>query len=235
MIPVLDPSALAFPPVASALAEPNGLLAVGGDLSPARLLRAYELGIFPWFSEGDPILWWSPDPRAVIFVKRLHIARSLKKIARRGLYTYSINRAFAQVVRGCVEQRAHKEGTWITPEIFAAYSQLHACGAAHSIEVWHEQTLVGGLYGILQGQVFCGESMFHRADNASKLALLALVRHFEGADLELIDCQVPNPHLSRLGAETIPRTQFIDFLNCYKRTKISQTYLIPQSISGICD
>lgn len=235
MIPILDPVALAFPPVASALSEPNGLLAVGGDLSSDRLIHAYEHGIFPWFSDGDPILWWSPDPRAVIFVPRLHISRSLRKFAKRGLYTYSINRAFGQVVRGCIEQRTHSEGTWITNEIFEAYCQLHKRGAAHSIEVWQQETLVGGLYGILQGHVFCGESMFHRADNASKLALLALVRHFEDAGLELIDCQVPNPHLTRLGAETIPRTQFIDFLNRAKRTKISQTYLVPQSISGIYD
>lgn len=235
MIPILDPVALAFPPVASALREPNGLLAVGGDLSPQRLAHAYAQGIFPWFSDGDPILWWSPDPRAVIFVDRLHISRSLRKFAKRGLYTYSINRTFSQVVRGCIEQRADTEGTWITDDMYHAYCQLHEQGLAHSVEVWQHDTLVGGLYGILQGQIFCGESMFHRADNASKLALLALVRHFEGAGLELIDCQVPNPHLSRLGAETIPRTQFLDYLNRFKRTKISQTYLIPQSISGNYD
>ena len=235
MIPVLAPEVLDFPAVSSALAEPNGLLAIGGDLSPARLAAAYAQGIFPWFSDGDPILWWSPDPRAVIFVDRLHISRSLRKFARQRPYTYSINKSFAQVMRGCIEQRQHTDGTWITEEMFAAYCQLHQQGIAHSIEVWQGDTLVGGLYGILQGHMFCGESMFHRADNASKLALLALVRHLEVAGLRLIDCQIPNPHLSSLGAETIPRARFIDYLNDAKQAKISQHLLIPQSISGICD
>lgn len=235
MIPVLAPDALDFPSVSSALSEPNGLLAIGGDLSPERLTAAYANGIFPWFSEGDPILWWSPDPRAVIFIERLHISRSLRKFARQRLYNYSINRSFAQVVHGCIEQRQYTDGTWITEAMFAAYCDLHQRGIAHSIEVWQGNTLVGGLYGILQGHMFCGESMFHRADNASKLALLALVQHLEVAGLRLIDCQMPNPHLRSLGAETIPRARFIDYLNDAKQAKISPHYLIPQSISGIYD
>lgn len=235
MIPLLNPASFEFPEVASALTEPNGLLAAGGDLSPQRLLQAYAQGIFPWFSEGDPILWWSPDPRGVILVDRLHISRSLRKFSKRCNYTYSINQAFEEVISGCIEQRADVEGTWITDDMYEAYCNLHDQGAAHSIEVWQSGRLVGGLYGIAQGRIFCGESMFHRADNASKLALAALVNHLKPAGLQLIDCQMPTPHLITLGAETMSRSRFIDYIKQHQGAKMHPDYLIPQPISGIYD
>lgn len=233
MIPVLSHNVLRFPALHRALAEPNGLLAVGGDLSVERLLLAYRSGIFPWFSEGDPIIWWSPDPRGVIFPDRIHVSRSLRKFARRIDYTYSINQAFEQVISGCIEQRAELEGTWITDDMYEAYCDLHDHGHAHSIEVWHHGELAGGLYGVLQGTIFCGESMFHRADNASKLALLALRHHLLPAGLSLIDCQMPNPHLLTLGAEAIAREQFVSLLEQGLQGSIDANYLKPQSISGI--
>lgn len=232
MIPVLSDSALDFPSVTSALQEPNGLLAVGGDLSPERLVVAYQQGIFPWFSDNDPILWWSPDPRAVFFPDKLHISRSLAKFAKKQPFQFSINQAFEEVISGCIEQRAEQEGTWITDDMYEAYCQLHDEGHAHSIEVWQEHRLVGGLYGIIHGSIFCGESMFHRATNASKLALITLVKHLKPAGLKLIDCQMPNPHLLSLGAQTLPRKEFLDYLNCLGRTKMNADYLKPQSISG---
>lgn len=198
-----------FPDPEMALQEPNGLLAVGGDLSPERLLKAYQQGIFPWFGEGDPILWWSPDPRAVILPSQLHISRSLRKFLRRCDYHCTFNFAFDEVISNCAEQRAYAEGTWITEDMQVAYSHLHALGHAHSVEVWQGPNLVGGLYGMLMGQVFCGESMFHRADNASKIALLALRDHLLPHGLRLIDCQVPNAHLMSLGAVEMPRHSFL--------------------------
>ncbi|MBN0855537.1 leucyl/phenylalanyl-tRNA--protein transferase, partial [Pseudomonas aeruginosa] len=162
----LSRHSIAFPSPEGALREPNGLLALGGDLSPARLLMAYQRGIFPWFSPGDPILWWSPDPRAVLWPEQFHLSRSMKRFHQRSPYRVTLNHAFGEVIEGCASDR--DEGTWITSSIVRAYHQLHELGHAHSIEVWQENTLVGGMYGVAQGALFCGESMFSRAENASK-------------------------------------------------------------------
>lgn len=193
-----------FPDVERALQHPNGLLAVGGDLDSGRLLHAYRRGIFPWFSEGQPILWWAPDPRAVLLPDGVRISRSLRKTLRRGPFTLSADVAFAEVIRQCAAPRATGEGTWITPDMIRAYCRLHVLGHARSIEVWQGPNLVGGLYGVALGRVFFGESMFSRARDASKTALVALAR----LGYRLIDCQLPNAHLASLGALKIPRRAF---------------------------
>ena len=198
-----------FPPVESALAEPNGLLAAGGDLSPERLLDAYAHGIFPWFNDEDPILWWSPDPRMVLFTGELHVSRSLRRVLRSGTFTVTLDRAFEDVVRGCAEPRADQDGTWITGEMFDAYVRLARLGAAHSVEVWADGLLAGGLYGVALGRVFFGESMFSRRSNASKVALAELTQQLARWSFTLIDCQMSTSHLASLGAREIPRTQFL--------------------------
>ena len=208
MIPFLstdDP----FPPVDVALREPNGLLAAGGDLSAERLLAAYAEGIFPWFGEDDPILWWSPDPRRVLNVNEVHVSRSLSKVIRGGRFRITLDTAFADVVRGCAEARRDHEGTWITPEMEAAYLQMAGLGHAHSVEAWQGDTLVGGLYGVAVGRMFFGESMFTRASDASKVALVHLARQFEKWGVPMIDCQMSTPHLASLGARDIPRSDFL--------------------------
>ncbi|WP_189407016.1 leucyl/phenylalanyl-tRNA--protein transferase [Alteromonas halophila] len=214
-----------FPAVTTALAEPNGLLAYGGDLSVGRLLSAYSQGIFPWYSELEPILWWSPCPRAIIELDNFHASRSLRKLVRQKQYRVTMDHAFADVIAACASvprQLPGEEGgyqdTWITKEMKRAYNDLHDAGFAHSVEVWDESTLVGGLYGVAIGQVFCGESMFHCADNASKLAMYALVRHMQTHNLAFIDCQMPTPHLSSLGATTLSRSTFIAKLAQHNHT-----------------
>ena len=199
-----DSSADAFPDIESALVEPNGLLAIGGDLSPERLLSAYRQGIFPWYSEGQPILWWSPDPRVVLIPSRLKISKSLHKLLKRSPFEITLNRDFAAVVEGCAGPRPDQDGTWINAEMVEAYLRLHELGHAHSIECWHQGTLAGGLYGVSIGRVFFGESMFSEVSNASKVALV----HLCGLGFELIDCQIPNEHLRRMGAELVPRRAF---------------------------
>jgi leucyl/phenylalanyl-tRNA--protein transferase len=200
-----------FPP--PQMADDNGLLAVGGDLSPQRLLLAYSMGIFPWFNEGDPILWWSPDPRFILELDQLHVSRSLAKVLRRGPFTVTFDRSFAGVIDACAELRVQNgEGTWITPQLRDSYVQLHNMGFAHSVEVWRADDLVGGLYGVSLGRCFFGESMFHRASNASKVALAELVRRLRHLDFELLDCQMPNDHLRSLGAQGIPREEFLQRL-----------------------
>ena len=201
-----------FPDPALAETEPNGLLAVGGDLSPQRLRNAYRLGIFPWFSAGQPILWWSPDPRLVLFPDRLRISRSLRKTLRRGTFTVSLDRDFGAVIRACAAPRADADGTWIVPEMARAYERLHSVGLAHSAEVWRDGELVGGLYGVAIGRAFFGESMFSRASDASKVALAHLVRCSSAWGFALIDCQVYTPHLASLGAVEIPRAEFLQRL-----------------------
>ncbi|MHA6963422.1 leucyl/phenylalanyl-tRNA--protein transferase [Zobellella denitrificans] len=208
MLTLLDEH-LWFPDPMLALDEPNGLLAMGGDLSPERLLLAYRMGIFPWFDQSQPLLWWSPDPRAVLDPASLHVSRSLAKLARQGRYRLTINTAFEQVIGQCRQLRERREGTWITPGIEKAYCRLHHQGQAHSIEVWQQDRLVAGLYGLGLGRLFCGESMFHRVDNGSKLAMLGLCRHFARHGGRLIDCQLPNPHLLSLGVTTWPRARFL--------------------------
>lgn len=201
---------LAFPDPTQALAEPNGLLAIGGDLSPARLVAAYRRGIFPWFSPGEPILWWSPDPRLVLLPEDFRATRSLRKRARHGGFALSVDRAFLGVLHHCAATpRPGQRGTWIGAGMAEAYARLHRLGIAHSIEVWHEDTLVGGLYGLALGRVFFGESMFSHAPDASKLALWWLSRTLADAGWPLIDCQVETPHLVSLGAQTWPRPRFL--------------------------
>ncbi|MCX7110718.1 MAG: leucyl/phenylalanyl-tRNA--protein transferase [Proteobacteria bacterium] len=204
-----------FPDVSLALKEPNGLLAVGGCLSPRRLANAYRQGIFPWYGEDEPILWWSPDPRLVLFPENLHVSRSLQKTLKGREFSYSFDTCFEQVIDACAEPRAYADGTWISPEIKQAYCKLHTLGLAHSFETWSEGTLVGGLYGMSLGRVFFGESMFHRSSNASKAAFAFAVRHLRLWGYRLIDCQVHTGHLTSLGAGEIPRQAFIDLLDVY--------------------
>lgn len=201
---------LAFPN--PELAEPEGLLAVGGDLSLHRLLLAYSLGIFPWFNEGEPPLWWCPDPRCVLFPKELKVSRSLGKLLRRNPFRITSNRSFAQVLDNCAALRQENAGTWITDEMRAAYCQLHDVGYAHSVEAWLDGNLVGGLYGVCLGRCFFGESMFFRVANASKVAFVTLVQHFQEQGFALVDCQLPSTHLTSFGARTIPRSEFLQHL-----------------------
>ncbi|GBL40081.1 MAG: leucyl/phenylalanyl-tRNA--protein transferase [Nitrospira sp.] len=207
-----NPRELDFPPVEQA--SPEGLLAVGGDLRPERLLEAYRHGIFPWYEEDQPILWWSPDPRAVLFPHKLHVPRSLDKTIRRGHFTVTLDTCFRDVMIKCAGPRPQypEGGTWITPAMIEAYTKLHELGRAHSIETWQEGTLVGGLYGVAIGGAFFGESMFSRATDASKVALVSLVRQLHTWGSKLFDCQQVSPHVLRLGAEEISRRVFIEHL-----------------------
>ena len=207
MIPWLDPES-PFPPLETALARPNGLLAVGGDLSPSRLIDAYRRGIFPWFNEGEPILWWSPDPRMVLFPQELKISRSLRKTLKRGNYEIRADSAFKQVMEACAAPRGDQAGTWIHAEMIAAYEKLHEMGMAHSMETWIEGELVGGLYGVGQGKMFFGESMFFRVSDASKIAFVHLVTQLQRWGFEMIDCQMKTEHLASLGAREISRKEF---------------------------
>jgi leucyl/phenylalanyl-tRNA---protein transferase len=202
----------AFPPVTTALAEPDGLLAAGGDLSPERLLAAYRRGIFPWYEEGQPILWWSPDPRCVLLPDALKVSRSLSRRLRRGDYEITFDSAFDEVIRACAEPRQGSGGTWITDAMIDAYVRLHTRGWAHSVEVWRQGRLVGGLYGVAIGRVFFGESMFSRATDASKVALVSLVSALLPLGYRMLDCQLPSAHLESLGAAAMPRPMFIDLL-----------------------
>ena len=202
----------AFPPVERALADPPGLLAAGGDLAPARLLAAYRNGIFPWYSPGQPVLWWSPDPREVLPVEALHVSRSLARTLRRAPVDVAIDTDFAAVIDACAAPRARSPGTWITPEMRTAYLRLHALGAAHSVEVRHGTELVGGVYGVAVGRAFSGESMFSRATDASKVALVALAEWCRGRGHALIDCQLPSAHLRSLGSRPMPRAEFLVYL-----------------------
>jgi leucyl/phenylalanyl-tRNA--protein transferase len=207
-----------FPSTSRALAEPNGLLAAGGDLSPATLLDAYRRGIFPWFNEGDPILWWTPDPRAVLIPEALYINRTLRKALKKSVLKLSVNRAFDEVIRACAAPRREQMGTWIHPDMISAYATLHRRGFAHSFEIWSDDELVGGLYGLRLGDIFFGESMFSRVPNASKIALIALVHVSTLTDIALIDCQMPSEHLTSMGACLLPRTEFENILQQHIHT-----------------
>ena len=203
----------AFPPVERALDEPPGLLAAGGDLSPERLIAAYQRGIFPWYSAGEPVLWWSPDPREVLVPGEMHVSRSLQRVLRRGTFAITENRDFAGVMAGCATARGPRTGTWLTAEMRAAYQQLHVLGVASSIEVWAGKKLAGGLCGVRSGRVFCGESMFSLEANASKVALAWLAQRCGERGIELIDCQMPSAHLRSLGSRALPRAQFVSYLS----------------------
>jgi len=204
--------ALLFPSPEQASAE--GIVAVGGDLQPERVMLAYRKGIFPWFESDDFLLWWSPDPRMVLFPDRLKISKSMRTVLRKKQFEVTFNKAFDQVVEACAKvKRFGQNGTWITPGLMEVYSTLHIQGHAHSVEVWEEGSLVGGLYGIDLGTVFCGESMFSKSSNASKVALIYLVKELKKNKYELIDCQVPTQHLASMGAEPISRTEFLTFLS----------------------
>ena len=212
MIPWLE-SATSFPPLELALTEPNGLLCAGGDLSPQRILSAYSRGIFPWYAKGEPILWWSPDPRMVLHPSEFKISRSLRKTLRHGAYEVRLDSDFPAVIRACAKSRRRgQHGTWITAEMRSAYCTLHELGFAHSVETWVDETLVGGLYGIAIGKMFYGESMFSHATDASKIALAHLARFLDRNGFGLIDCQMNTPHLASLGAREVPRQEFISRL-----------------------
>ncbi len=208
-----ETSTYQFPPVD--LASPEGLLAVGGDLRAERLLEAYRHGVFPWYNEGQPILWWSPDPRAILFLDDLKISRSLRKTLRRGRFNVTMDTQFRKVAEACSAPRAKTDtpGTWIHPEMIDAYCQLHDMGYAHSVEVWQEHNLVGGLYGLSLGGAFFGESMFSRATDASKVALVYLVQQLQHWQFDFVDAQISSEHLTSLGAKEVRRNQFITLLN----------------------
>ena len=197
-----------FPPVETALKDPNGLLAMGGDLSLERLLDAYQHGIYPWFNPGEPILWWSPDPRMVLVPDEIRVTRSLAKRIRNGGFEVRVDTAFADVMLACAAPRIDAAGTWISPDMVAAYSRLHLAGYAHSVETWHNGELVGGLYGVAIGRMFYGESMFSRMADASKVALVRLAQQLQQWGFGLIDCQMETEHLASLGAHTVPRSVF---------------------------
>jgi len=203
---------LRFPPVDSA--SPEGLLAVGGDLQPERLLEGYRHGIFPWYSGDQPILWWSPDPRTVLFPDTLHISRSLKRSLRPGLFSVTLDQCFRDVMQHCAGPRPQYPdgGTWITAEMLEAYQRLHELGYAHSVETWQEGQLVGGLYGVALGGAFFAESMFARVSDASKVALVSLVRQLQTWEFRIMDCQQSSPHVMAFGAEAIPRREFLNHL-----------------------
>ena len=216
-LPFLDPHYpnQSFPPLSQALDEPNGLLAAGGCLSSARLINAYRHGVFPWFSDGEPILWWSPNPRLVLFPEKLHISTRLAKTLRQKKFEVTTNHAFDSVMENCAKLRVNAEGTWISEEIKRAYSKLHKEGVSHSFEAWREGELVGGLYGIALGKMFFGESMFHTQSDASKVAFVHCVNQLKTKGFALIDCQVYSEHLASLGAEEISRAEFSQLLTIY--------------------
>jgi leucyl/phenylalanyl-tRNA--protein transferase len=211
----LDADNNEFPPVQSALLNPDGLLAAGGDLSPERLIRAYRMGIFPWYEEGQPILWWAPDPRSVIFPGKVKITRSLAKNLRNSGFIVTMDHAFEEVIHGCAGNRNYSDGTWITAEMQNAYIALHRMDLAHSVEVWLDGKLVGGLYGIALGRLFFGESMFSLVANASKVALVHLSGQLHEWGYQLIDCQLQSDHMDSLGARCIPRVEFQHYLDAF--------------------
>ena len=232
----LSDNNLAFPPIDLALTEPNGLLSVGGDLHPQRLLNAYSEGIFPWFSENDPLLWWSPNPRAIIKLTDLRVNRTLRKILKKSPYTITLNTAFEQVIALCADAPFRDDGTWILPEMQSAYVHLHQLGFAHSIEVWQKNSLdkpelVGGLYGVAINGFFSGESMFYTSSNASKFALVALGKLLGSIDIDFIDCQLLNNFLADMGATEISRENFVAFKQTAINKEVSADFWHPRELS----
>ncbi|MGZ8161695.1 MAG: leucyl/phenylalanyl-tRNA--protein transferase [Methylobacter sp.] len=222
---ILDPNnpEQDFPALNRALLEPDGLLAIGGCLSKNRLLNAYRHGIFPWFNPEDPILWWSPNPRLVLFPDKLYISRSLRKTIRKQIFTVTIDQAFDKVIAACAKPRKEGAGTWITKEINEVYNELHQLGIAHSAEAWLNDELVGGLYGVTLGRIFFGESMFHTKTDASKVVFASLVEQLKSWNYQLIDCQMHTPHLESLGAQEIDRNYFAALLDQYCDTPANQS------------
>ncbi|MBD8512363.1 leucyl/phenylalanyl-tRNA--protein transferase [Photobacterium sp. WH77] len=229
-LPELDSVDLQFPHPSTALDDPNGLLAFGGDLSAQRLVHAYRQGIFPWYAEGEPLLWWSPSPRAIILPEIFQPSKSLKKFYRKSGYQVTLNHACHQVIEKCAYSRG-VDATWITSAMIKAYQHLHNQGHCHSVEVWHDDQLVGGLYGISVGTVFCGESMFSLADNASKIAFWHFCRHFSAHNGSLIDCQIMNSHLASLGAQEVPRDAFLQTLGQQRCAILKSGCYSPQVIA----
>jgi leucyl/phenylalanyl-tRNA--protein transferase len=222
-----------FPPIATALTDPNGLLAAGGDISAERLLAAYSQGIFPWYGEGQPVLWWSPDPRMVLFVDEFRITRSLGKAIRQRRFDVRVDSAFRTVMERCSATPRHGQtGTWITPELVDAYCALHQRGHAHSVESWRGDKLVGGLYGVSIGRIFFGESMFTRETDASKVALAHLVAMARRAGIPMIDCQQETAHLASLGARSIPRAAFANRLAALVNSSVPADAWVPMPRSG---
>ncbi|MDW6004281.1 leucyl/phenylalanyl-tRNA--protein transferase [Vibrio mangrovi] len=228
-LPELAMDEYSFPPPYQALDEPNGLLAFGGDLHPKRIISAYQSGIFPWYSPGEPILWWSPSPRAILNPKTFNPAKSLRKFQRKAGYAISMNQCTDKVIELCSSTRTPSE-TWLNPEMKRAYQQLSRLGYCHSIEVWQDAEIIGGLYGIQMGKIFCGESMFSLKTNASKIGLWAFCQHFYQHGGQLIDCQLMNPHLASLGAEELERDLFIQTLSKLKYEEVDPNCYSPQWI-----
>jgi leucyl/phenylalanyl-tRNA--protein transferase len=230
-LPELSVASLEFPPVSQALTEPDGLLAMGGDLSVRRLLKAYQNGIFPWFNPGDPLLWWSPSQRAIFKPGVLKANRSLRKQLHQQQFQLTVNQAFAEVIKACSAPRPSQQGTWIVPAIQQAYLRLHQAGHAHSIEVWSNGQLVGGCYGVMVGQLFCGESMFNRQPNTAKIALIALQQHLSRIATGYIDCQMMNPFLQQLGAEVLSRSDYLALLVSQQQQSCPAGSWLPQPMS----
>ena len=216
-IPWITSNSSTFPDLTTALNEPNGLLAFGDDLSPQRIFQAYQNGIFPWFSDGEPVMWWSPDPRGIINISQLVINKTLKKVIKRNTFTVTINKDFNQVIALCADAPFRQEETWIVDPMIAAYKLLHKQGKAHSIEVWHNEQLVGGLYGVAINGYFSGESMFYRQSNASKIALVYLAKLLKSINVEFIDCQMLNPFLANMGCIEVTREQFLGYQSAAKK------------------
>jgi leucyl/phenylalanyl-tRNA---protein transferase len=233
MLPYLNNES-PFPPQHLALSDPNGLLAAGASLSMSRLLDAYSKGIFPWYSDGEPIMWWSPDPRTVFFIDQFKVNKSVIKTLKKLKLKVTLNQAFEEVIQCCSEPRLNKQGqydgTWITQEMMDAYINMHLHGHAHSIEVWQNGELVGGIYGIASGKVFCGESMFSHISNASKIALSCLISYLKQYHFNLVDCQVENPHLLQLGAINISRKLYLDFLAAGQNMSLDQSIWEPKEL-----
>jgi len=229
-IPWLLPKSLEFPPLDSALTEPNGLLAVGGDLSSQRLISAYSKGIFPWFNQGEPILWWSPSPRALIPTDQLKINRTLKKFIKKNPFKITLNHAFNEVIGYCAAAPFRKEGTWIIDDMATAYKNLHKQKVAHSIEVWQENELVGGLYGVAINSFFSGESMFYRKNNASKIALIALSQLLRERNIRIIDCQISNPFLNSMGCLELTRNKFLVIQQSLVKQAVPASFWEPKEI-----
>ncbi|MCJ8321665.1 MAG: leucyl/phenylalanyl-tRNA--protein transferase [Colwellia sp.] len=226
----LDSESLAFPPVHLALSDPNGLLAIGGDLTPKRMIAAYQEAIFPWYNADEPIMWWSPSPRAIIPLDKININRTLTKFIRKSPYHVTLNKDFDQVLSYCADAPFRKEGTWIIEEMKLAYMRLHELGYAHSIEVWHDKELVGGLYGVAINGYFSGESMFYKKSNASKIALVSLSNLLKSLGISFLDCQILNPFLQDMGCIEIPRNDFLQLQQAAITKVVPNDFWQPRSL-----